>query len=379
MLDKQQLDVLSPQSAGQAGGFRYIYKDDQNRRRSFDTACLLTIRSSSPQPQPHTPTSPNHSAPTALSPQLSPWLMTYATGGVHAAVRSEEGKAEQASKEEVDAVLRRLVADRRQAMAFVRWLDDDNDARSMRLLMGLVKLVERGEEMKGEDARQDDEDEKGEWRREERVKEFNNAVAAVVSTHLRGKGEKHNHSSLPSLPFPLFRFLLSFTSYSADLLLVFSPLSVSCGVACAVTILVGSTAAFTSTLVALRIASVRCHRFLSRLADQSVTQLSCQLASSTISHPPLADSVRVRVGAVAVRAALSVVPCRVALITQCAHSSKCERLHAALVSQQRHTARPVHSIHERRATTQTSDGVGSHAHSHTTDGGWHQQRQQAGG
>ena len=206
--------------------FRYIYKDDQNRRRSFDTACLLTIRSSSPQPQPHTPTSPLPT--TALSPQLSPWLLSYPAANTQVAVRSEEEKAEQASREEVDAVLRRVVADRRQAMAFVRWLPSEDDRRSMRLMMELVKISQRGEEMTDEERREDEEDEKGEKRREERVKEFSSAVAAVVDTHLRDKEGRVSHSSLPSLPAPLFRFLLSFTqqlprSSSSSLLLSPTP------------------------------------------------------------------------------------------------------------------------------------------------------------
>ena len=209
MLDKT--DLLSPTAAASSAvsNFRYIYKDDQNRRRSFDTACLLTIRSSSPQPQPHTPTSPHTNA--ALSPLLAPWLASHPAATPQLAVRSEEQKAEQASREEVDIELRRLVSDRRQAMAFVRWLPDEDDKRSMRLLMELVKVVERGEELRDEERREDVEDEKGERRREERVKDFSSAVGAVVSTHLNGKEEKASSSTLPSLPAPLFRFLLSFT------------------------------------------------------------------------------------------------------------------------------------------------------------------------
>ena len=209
VLDKAEL--LSPTAVSPpVGSFRYIYKDDQNRRRSFDTACLFAIRSSSPQP--HTPTSPHPTG--ALSSQLSPWLLSYPTASAHMAVRSEEEKAEQASREEVDVELRRLVADRRQAMAFVRWLQGDDERRSMRLLMDLIKVVERGEELKDEECRQEEEDEKGERRKEERVKDFSSAVATVVGTHLQGGGkeERATNSKLPSLPAPLFRFLLSFTA-----------------------------------------------------------------------------------------------------------------------------------------------------------------------
>ena len=224
VLDKA--DIVPPSAGSTVGSFRYIYKDDQNRRRSFDTACLLTIRSASPQPQPHTPTSPHAAA--SLSPQLSPWLLSYPAATAHLAVRSEEEKAEQASREEVDVLLRRLVADRRQAMAFVRWLPEETDKRSMRLLMELVKLVERGEELRSEERREDEDDEKGERRREERVKDFSSAVAAVVDTHLRGKDEKVSLSTVPALPVPLFRFLLSFvppmpSSSSSSSLLCPSP------------------------------------------------------------------------------------------------------------------------------------------------------------